>query len=153
MSLFSGLISKVAGSAVGGFLQSYGVWILGGIMATFIAWYVWSAEGAKKEVVRLDLLNTSLVKQVNELLGTIQQNQVAMDECIEANARNALEAVREGHRVLAAQADVAAMRRELLAHMDQDRTHTEELRGQDKECRSADDVLPEWLVSGLRDDA
>ena len=149
--MFAGLIAKVAQSAVGGFLQSYGVWILGGILVAFVTWYVWSAERAKEKVVTLKIEISVLIQEKNELLETIDANKLALDECIAANAQNALQAAREAQRVRAAQADVAAMRREMDGHMNRDRETTEDLRGHDKDCRTADATLPDWLLVGLRD--
>jgi len=150
--MFAGLIAKVAQSAVGGFLQSYGVWILGGILVAFVSWYVWSAERAKEKVVTLKIEISVLIQEKKDLLETIDANKLALDECIEANAQNALQAVREAQRVRAAQADVAAMRREMNEHINLDRTAVENMRGTDTECRTLDQPLPAWVADRLRDE-
>lgn len=152
MSLFAGLLGKIASTAAGGFLKSYGTWIIAGLLAAFLAWYVWSAERAKTKVVTLEAANAELVQEKKLLLDTIDMNKAALEECLAANAQNALQAVREAQRVRAAQNDVAAMRREMLAHMDRDRIESEELRGRDQECRTVDESLPAWFVDGLRDE-
>lgn len=149
--MFSGLLAKVVGTAAGGFLKSYGVWIIGGAVAAFLTFYVVSAERAKAQRVELKIENKQLVAEKIELIDTIEINRLALDECIEANAENALQATRQAQRVRAAQSEVTQMRREMKEHINRDRIASEELRGHDKECRTVDQFLPDWFTDGLRD--
>lgn len=149
--MFASILAKIAGTAAGGFLKSYGVMIIGGIAAAFILWYVWSAERAKTARVELKIENKRLVIENRSLLDAIDMNKTALDECITINARNSLQAIREAQRVKTAQAEAAELRRQLTITAGEERAKVEDMRGTDTECRTMDEPLPDWVADRLRD--
>jgi len=151
MGIVTGLFGKLAGTlvgkAVGGFFQAYGMWIIiAGLVAllTTITIYVHGAEKAKARV-------PVLLEEIKEFSEKFAQNELAMQECLDANQFNALEAKRQAGLVKKSEENVNALKEEMDTRVGDIKDEMELQRGRDKECRTVDDALPAWFVAGLRE--
>jgi hypothetical protein len=146
---------SVIGSAVGGFFKSYGIWIAiaaaAGALATVVI-YVHGAEQAKGQVIVLTERMATQKADFDEAIAGHAANLVALDQCLDANAYNSLEAAYQANRAETAATNVAALRAELERHTGEIHADSEALRGKDQECRSVDEPLPNWFTDGLWDD-
>lgn len=156
--IWSELLKKVGGSvvgsAVGGFFKSYGIWIAivaaAGALATVVI-YVHGSEKAKAQVIVLTERLATQKADFDEAIAGHETNKAALDQCLDANAYNSLEAVYQAKKAETAASNVATLRAELERHTGEIHADSEALRGQDTECRTVDDPLPAWFVGGLWD--
>lgn len=146
---------SVIGSAVGGFFKSYGIWIAivaaAGALATVVI-YVHGSEKAKAQVIILTKEKANQKADFDEAIAGHAANLAALDQCLDANAYNSLEAAYQANRAETAATNVAALRAELERHTGEIHADSEALRGKDQECRSVDQPLPDWFTDGLWDD-
>lgn len=113
-----------------------------GIMGT----HLWNDRQRVKELGEVTR-ELGALKNTNEgLVHSALQNELALVECLDANAWNALQAKEQEIKAAKALANVRHLK-ELNARNAED-IHREEatLRNRDKECRTADEPLPDWLL-------
>ena len=95
--MFSGLFAKLAGTAIGGFFKSYGMWVaIAGILAAIMALviYVHGAESAKANVT---ILKQEIKTVKADYLQRLNRASIAVKACTDVNLANykAAEAQRE----------------------------------------------------------
>jgi len=155
MGWFSGLFSKVAGSAVGSFFGTYKIAILGGLaalLAGLITFYIYGAEKAKgeRDVLRAQYMNAQQTFEAMEL--TIAINEKSLGTCLAVNQANAVNLAAQAKKVTESETTVLLLQVEAEHTLEGIRNENERLKNQDTECRTVDESLPDWFTDGLWDD-
>ncbi len=132
--------AKVAASAIGAFLAPFKLYFLAAAMAAVIGsvgYYIYTAETAKAQVIVLE-------DRIGGLLNTLDRNKTAIQQCLDTNAENESEAIRQAELAQSAVARVA----ELEARVNQDIediSHEAETFRTEFDCPALTDDFRQWV--------
>jgi len=86
--MFAGLLAKLAGSFVGKFFQSYGIWVaIGGILAAIMALVIY-VHGAEKAKAQIPVLKKELKTVKADYQDKLNRASIAVQACTDVNLEN-----------------------------------------------------------------
>ena len=134
-----------------------GKWILGngkllavGAVVLALIGLLWSWDSRGDRVEKLEREADGWNNAVTTLDGALKRNKKDIAECESINVENASEIGRLKTDIAESKARVDTINLNAETVIAGYRDEANELRGRDTTCRTLDDDLPEWLVSGVR---
>lgn len=145
MSIFSGIIGKIAGSAIGGFFKSYGIWIAVGAAITAIVSMVIYIHGAEKAKALVPTLKKELKTVKADYEDKLARASAAVQACMETNEANAQEAEEQKKRADKVAEMLAEAEKEANENVGVIERESETFRQRDLDCPALDDDFREWV--------
>jgi len=152
MSIFTGLLTKLAGSAVG-------TWFSGNLVTIVVVAFValggltgWYKYTSVRNAGRADLAEeryNNVRGDYDALLITVDIKEAAFAHCEQVNKDNAERLVVEKQKVQDGLTAIKLLQAESVHTVKDIHDDAEKLRDVDKECRTVDQPLPDFFTVGL----
>jgi len=145
MSWFTGLFGKLAGSVVGGFFKSYGLWVaIGAALAAILSMVIY-VHGAEKAKAQVPVLKAEIRTVKADYQDKLNRAAIAVKACTDVNLDNYRKAQEQKAKAEAAAQAQAQAEQDAAIRIGDIQREVDRFRNRNLDCPALDDRFREWL--------